>query len=94
MVCRPQLPGVMMTLSFVLLESTHMITFPRVTLKDNVKLCCLVCGSFDAVGKEQAVKLNAVDIMIPYLYHTEPRIQAFGVAALMRCKPLPFCPSW
>jgi hypothetical protein len=32
--------------------------------------------------------------MIPYLYHTEPRIQAFGVAALMRCKPLPFWPSW
>jgi hypothetical protein len=49
-----------------------------------------VCGSFDVVGKEQAVKLNAVDIMIPYLYHAEPRIQAFGVAALMRCKPLPF----
>ncbi|CAK9204598.1 unnamed protein product [Sphagnum troendelagicum] len=46
-----------------------------------VRFLCLLC--FDVVGKEQAVKLNAVDIMIPYLYHTEPRIQAFGVAALM-----------
>lgn len=52
--------------------------------------CCWLITSFDVVGKDQAIKLKAIETLLPFLHHIEPRIQAFGIAALMRYLTIAF----
>lgn len=52
--------------------------------------CCWLITSFDVVGKDQAIKLKAIETLLPFLHHIEPRIQAFGIAALMRYLKIAF----
>uniref|UniRef100_A0A7I4CBF1 Uncharacterized protein n=1 Tax=Physcomitrium patens TaxID=3218 RepID=A0A7I4CBF1_PHYPA len=45
------------------------------------RFLCLLC--FHIKGKDQALKQGAIEKLLPHLHHIEPRIQVFGLAALM-----------
>ncbi|KAG0582016.1 hypothetical protein KC19_3G026800 [Ceratodon purpureus] len=55
---------------------------PFLDLKEAAtRFLCLIC--FHIKGKDQAIKQGAIEKLLPYLHHIEPRIQIFGLAALM-----------